>query len=319
LGHFGDCGCLFDLAVYLLRSAESRLIADELSESFANGWTNAYRYDGRDGVRYDAADGLYWMSVRAYDPSIGRFLAHDPLGRAPLFFSDQPYVYAGANPVSNVDPSGQRYAGASGSQTRKAAARYAHQTRVVRYVGCDKGCREKNARDGHVANLRHQANGYALLAILVTALGLLIDWATEGTLGKLEAIVVLATLFVEALPYAGAYFGGNHAFKVLSAISGALSYLGGLALTAIGAYKLIGWAAQYSIDVVLEMFKVATGGVPDLLMDVGMKIFGTALLFLSNGFASQLWGLYYTANAEAEREQEMSPSAWCTFSRSASC
>jgi hypothetical protein len=30
----------------------------------ANGWTNPFRYDGRDGVQYDAADNLYWMSVR---------------------------------------------------------------------------------------------------------------------------------------------------------------------------------------------------------------------------------------------------------------
>jgi RHS repeat-associated protein len=71
------------------------------SESFTNGWTNPYRYDGRDGARYDASDGLYWLSVRAYDPSIGRFLSRDPLGRAPLFFADAPYVYAGANPLSN--------------------------------------------------------------------------------------------------------------------------------------------------------------------------------------------------------------------------
>src|SRR5579872_2866868 len=44
------------------------------SESFPNdpeGWTNPYRYDGRDGVRYDSATGLYWMSVRAYDPTRG--------------------------------------------------------------------------------------------------------------------------------------------------------------------------------------------------------------------------------------------------------
>ena len=71
----------------------------------ANGWVNPYRFDGRDGVRYDASTGLDWMAVRAYDPSVGRFLSRDPLGRAPLFFADNPYVYAGANPLSNVDPS----------------------------------------------------------------------------------------------------------------------------------------------------------------------------------------------------------------------
>jgi uncharacterized protein RhaS with RHS repeats len=48
------------------------------------------------------------MSVRAYDPTVGRFISHDPLGRAPLFFSDQPYAYAGNNPLSNVDPSVER-------------------------------------------------------------------------------------------------------------------------------------------------------------------------------------------------------------------
>jgi RHS repeat-associated protein len=57
-------------------------------------------------VRYDGETGLYWMSVRAYDPALGRFLNRDPLGRAPLFFGDQPYVYAGNNPLGNVDPLG---------------------------------------------------------------------------------------------------------------------------------------------------------------------------------------------------------------------
>jgi RHS repeat-associated protein len=56
----------------------------------ANGSVNPYRYDRRDGARYDAATGLYWLSVRAYDPSVGRFLARDPLGRAPLFLADNP-------------------------------------------------------------------------------------------------------------------------------------------------------------------------------------------------------------------------------------
>src|SRR5579884_4159506 len=78
------------------------------SGSFANGWVNPYRYDGRDRVRYDAETGLYWMSVRAYDPTTGRFISRDPLGRSPLVFVGQPYVYGANNPLKYVDPSGQR-------------------------------------------------------------------------------------------------------------------------------------------------------------------------------------------------------------------
>jgi RHS repeat-associated protein len=85
------------------------------TKSFANGWSNPYRYDGRDGVRYDLETGLYRMSVRAYDPALGRFLSRDPLNRAPLFFDDQPYVYAGDNPLINVDPSGESLIPAGGS------------------------------------------------------------------------------------------------------------------------------------------------------------------------------------------------------------
>ena len=51
------------------------------SENFGSGttWTNPYRYDGRDGVRYDGETGLYWMSVRVYDPALGRFLSRGPI------------------------------------------------------------------------------------------------------------------------------------------------------------------------------------------------------------------------------------------------
>lgn len=65
------------------------------NENFGSGttWTNPYRYDGHDGVRYDGETGLYWMSVRAYDPVLGRFLSRGPLGRDPLYFADEPYVY----------------------------------------------------------------------------------------------------------------------------------------------------------------------------------------------------------------------------------
>ena len=87
------------------------------SENFPNGWSNPLRYDGRDKVLYDSETGLYWMTVRAYDPTLGRFLSRDPLGKAPLFFPDQPYAYAGNNPLTNTDPSGQLITHMSGGGT----------------------------------------------------------------------------------------------------------------------------------------------------------------------------------------------------------
>jgi RHS repeat-associated protein len=82
------------------------------SETFPNNtynWTNPYRYDGAERVRYDSETGLYWMSVRAYDPTLGRFITHDPLGRLAADGDDpQPYVYAENNSVNRTDPTGQR-------------------------------------------------------------------------------------------------------------------------------------------------------------------------------------------------------------------
>ncbi len=125
-----------------------------VTESFANGWTNPYRYDGRDGVRYDASDGLYWMSVRAYDPTLGRFISHDPLGRTPLFFADQPYAYAGNNPVSNVDPSGQYRAAGDGSTQRESAKRTNRMmARIAKKRGCGKACQARRQKEAQQARL----------------------------------------------------------------------------------------------------------------------------------------------------------------------
>lgn len=78
------------------------------TESFANGWHNPYLYDGRDGARYDGETGLYWLSVRAYDPTLGRFLARDPLGRKPAAGgTGMPYVYCADNPLTCADPGGE--------------------------------------------------------------------------------------------------------------------------------------------------------------------------------------------------------------------
>ncbi len=124
----------------------------------ANGWVNPYRYDGRDGVRSDVATGLDWMAVRAYDPTLGRFLARDPLGRAPLVFADNPYVYAGNNPLTNVDPSGQyRAAGFGSAQRESGQATNQQMAHIVTQSGCDKACQAQVHQewlDAHIAQAR---------------------------------------------------------------------------------------------------------------------------------------------------------------------
>jgi RHS repeat-associated protein len=133
----GDVVSLVDasgatVASYAYDSWGNLLAGSSESIPNANGWVNPYRYDGRDGARYDASDGLYWLSVRVYDPTLGRFLSRDPLGRAPLFLpsgNDNPYVYAGNNPLSNVDPSGQMYTDSAGGGQPKTA-KSSHPTRA---------------------------------------------------------------------------------------------------------------------------------------------------------------------------------------------
>lgn len=58
---------------------------------------------------YDATLGNYFMKVRLYDPSIGRFLSKDPLQSGISAISYNPYVYCNNNPIINIDPSGKGF------------------------------------------------------------------------------------------------------------------------------------------------------------------------------------------------------------------
>jgi RHS repeat-associated protein len=64
------------------------------SGSVANPWGYAGGYTDQTG--------LIHFGARYYDPSTGRWTQADPLGSA----ESGPYVYAGANPIDNVDPTG---------------------------------------------------------------------------------------------------------------------------------------------------------------------------------------------------------------------
>lgn len=67
------------------------------------------------GLIFDSETGLYYCNQRYYSPRLGRFLSPDPryLGQ-PERELDVPeahnlYVYAAANPVDYVDPTGESF------------------------------------------------------------------------------------------------------------------------------------------------------------------------------------------------------------------
>lgn len=61
-----------------------------------------YLYAGDEWCQVDPDAGLYDLGARLYDPHLRRFYAVDPAGQFP-----SPYLYAGDDPVDEVDPDGE--------------------------------------------------------------------------------------------------------------------------------------------------------------------------------------------------------------------
>jgi RHS repeat-associated protein len=66
---------------------------------------NKFAYTGHQA---DAETGLYYFKARYYDPEIGRFISQDPAaGKELQPASYQKYLYAYANPLAFIDPTGR--------------------------------------------------------------------------------------------------------------------------------------------------------------------------------------------------------------------
>jgi RHS repeat-associated protein len=112
-------------SVVALSAASGKLSAAYLYDSWGNslltgpdtvGTKNKFRFTGE---ALDPGTKLYYLRARYYDPEVGRFINKDPfsgLAGAPL--STNRYIYAGNNPVTNVDHSGLSAEPGSSEATR---------------------------------------------------------------------------------------------------------------------------------------------------------------------------------------------------------
>lgn len=133
----------------------------------------------------------------------------------------QPYAYAGNNPVSNVDPSGQRYARASGSQTKKAAARQA-KTRVQGRKGTPpKHPQTKQSKP------RLQLHSVAVGKVSFNLhLSLLPNWWDWGDFAKATLLMVGAIAAIVA----AVLLWGTAAADPMNALLGVAAFVNGLDL-----------------------------------------------------------------------------------------
>ncbi|MCX7180869.1 MAG: RHS repeat-associated core domain-containing protein, partial [Proteobacteria bacterium] len=96
-------------ARYARRTSDGVMLAfaDPASETAPAGTTpvdNNYRYTGE---QWDKDLGMYYLRARYYSPDLGRFWNMDSYeGSQSDPFSLHKYLYASANPVNRVDPSG---------------------------------------------------------------------------------------------------------------------------------------------------------------------------------------------------------------------
>jgi RHS repeat-associated protein len=291
------------------------------TESFANGWTNPYRYDGKDRVRYDTETSLYWMSVRAYDPTLGRFLSRDPLNRQPLVFTGQPYVYAGNNPLKNVDPSGQFYVdpdGTHGAALDKLRDKFRRQ--YARMFSCDDACRQQFAAQARatakLAAEQHAKDDAQHTSDVFSDISEWLGWTVWIGVG-ITAFLGLAAFFDGGASAALAINVGLFSFALLGLQQDASEFA---SLFSREAGHDPGWFTDQNIESFLSLNKVKitlkyTLGDEGMLIALaaavtkwGSKALGIATPVFAATAAAALAeaGLYvYALNSETQQENDL--------------
>jgi RHS repeat-associated protein len=100
---FGSTGALANTAGAITDQYQYDAYGNAVSA--VGSTVNAYRYRGE---RLDADSGLYQLRARSYSPAQGRFMTRDQFsGRTEVPGSLHRYMYANADPVNRIDPSGR--------------------------------------------------------------------------------------------------------------------------------------------------------------------------------------------------------------------
>jgi RHS repeat-associated protein len=115
----------------------------------ANG--TSHRYVGEWDKQYDSASSLILMGARPYDPTLGRFLAVDPIDGGSL----NNYDYAGQDPTNGYDLSGTMLAAVDGGpvlpkrKANESAAEWVAS--ICEYLGVSDAIVRGNAELGTVS------------------------------------------------------------------------------------------------------------------------------------------------------------------------
>jgi RHS repeat-associated protein len=189
------------------------------------------------GGTLDASTGLENLGAREYDPVTGRFASLDPLFEDTSPTQTNGYDYAGNNPVTGSDPSGQMLmadGGGGGGWIPAFNAIVAGASRVV----------EREVSEPYIDTFKigvtaAKLGGRALLGLAIA--GDVIDVATAPPGQRVQRAIS------DGASLAGAIYGGEIGAEIGSAAGPVGTVVGGLVGAAIGsgvAEKAVSWVGS---------------------------------------------------------------------------